>query len=349
MTHIDKISCAKPALATYPSLSDVERVVKSKKDYHSEKNISTFGENLAKVNRIGWNDPKVHEMLNYEGKSFQSSANQAEPQQSTQYVGWQIPPKIDIDTVDGVGRYNIVSNMENKNTPVKTELIHQTSKSKKTPQLPGCVWSQHFRRLSPWSNKNQIRKSNLRSTSKGFLESSRKKILRLVSPKKDNKEGVIKIRKTPYRNVAIQTSQEDFEQQPYVNLQSPPGSYHSPMQSSQQQSLSLTESQNATRNEIESDRTDFDFSRHVHSPPKKPYRSSQRKLNFPINCSLPCTEQDNMQSTSKDIKTYRSFSGELDQDVSLSNVSRLLSNIRATLEASDEHAIRTFRVRLFDF
>lgn len=252
-------------------------------------------------------------------------------------------------------------NIENKHTPVKTKLF-VPKKSKDASQTQKFIWSEQLRHLSPWSNKNisnkspnVIRKSNLRSSSKAFLKSSKKKILRLVSPKKENKERInFQIRKTPYRNIGIQTSRDDISHrahpcpgyEPRCTQQSPPGSYHSPVQSSHLQTPSSTQSHNSTPNGIDSTQTHFDFSRTVHSPPKKAPRSSQRKLNFPLNCSATSNadeDRDLISAQAQEKKTYRSYNAELDQDVSISKISYILSNIRAKLEASDEHALRTFR------
>lgn len=303
-------------------------------------------------------------MLNYDSnmksKEFRSTSTQAQPQQRSgrdivgfeDSIGWQIPPKIDLDTVDGVECHNLASNIENKNTPVKTKLF-----SAKKPKA--FLWSEQLRHISPWSQKqcsnnshDANRKSNLRSSSKSFLRSSKKKILRLVSPKKENKERTnFQIRKTPQRNVGIQTSRDDISHhhhgyEPISTPQSPPGSYHSPVQSSQLQSPSSTQSQNTTPNGIDSALSHFDFSRTVHSPPKKAPRSSQRKLNFPLNCSDVCSKESDGETLehNHEKKTYRSFSTELEQDVSISKISYILSNIREKLEASDKNAIRTFRV-----
>ncbi|XP_073812167.1 uncharacterized protein isoform X2 [Musca autumnalis] len=331
---------AKQVLATYPSLSDLEGTVQSKKCIHYDKNIRSINDNNVKIHRIGWNDPKIHDMLNYESnkneKLFRSTSTQAGPQQTTQNIGWDVPPKLNIDTVDGIGRHNMASNFEIKNTPTKGNVVHPKH-AKQTCHKQKRIWPQHIRNFSPWGKKTEIskeiHKNAIGSSSKKFLKSSKRKILRLVSPKKENKERQnIEIRKTPYRNVAVQTLNEDFHRQ------SPPGSYHSPLQS---QSLSCSASQNITTNENDSENPNFDFSRQVNSPPKKPTRSSQRKLFFPLDCSPACIAKN--VTTQNDKKTYKSFNEELDQDVSLSKMSYILSNIRAKLEASDDHAIRTFQ------
>ncbi|XP_037805989.1 uncharacterized protein LOC119600043 [Lucilia sericata] len=348
-------------LSTYPSLSDMKRVVESKKSTLCDKNIRPVEKNAEKVISIGWNEAKISDMLNYDAnmkKGFHSTATQAQPQQrpgsdvigNENTIGWQIPPRINLDTVDGIGRHNLASNLEDKNTPVKTKLIDSSKKNKDASRTQKFIWSEQLRQLSPWTNKQNMNdtndsKLNLRSSSKAFIKSSKKKFLRLVSPKKENRDrSSDKIRKTPYRNVGVQTSCDDVSRRQLnigstyehsSSIQSPPGSYHSPIQSSHIQSpSSTTQSQNTTPNGTDQPLSHFDFSRTVHSPPKKAPRSSQRKLNFPINA------KDEAFPNEK--KTYRSFNSELDNDVSISKISYILSNIRSKLEACDEHAVRTF-------
>lgn len=348
----------------------MKRVVESKKSPLYGKNIRPVSENEPKVMSMGWNEAKINDMLNYDAnskqKEFHSSATQAQPQQrpscdvvgNVNDIGWQVPPKINLDTVDGFVRHNLASNVDDKNTPVKTKMITPNKKTKDASRK--FVWSEQFRHLSPWSNKNNMNdtnesKSNMFSTSKGFIKISKKKFLRLVSPKKDNRDqSGIPITKTPYRTIGVQTSSANgSRRQNYIHSsfehssspQSPPGSYHSPIQSS-------TQSQNTTPNATEPTVTHFNFSRTVNSPPKKAPRSSQRKLNFPLNCNLlnnndTCDDPDvptRPNHPVNDKKTYRSFNSELDHDVSLSKISYILSNIRAKLEANDEQAVRTFLV-----
>lgn len=330
--------------------------------------------NVTKVMSIGWNETKIKDMLNYDAntkeRKFHSSFIKAQPQEipsmdvagNDKPIGWQLPPRILLDTVDGVMHDNLATNLEEKNTPVKTKLDSPSNKIKGGSRTQKFPWSEQLRHLSPWSNKqskNDINdsKRNLRSSSKAFIKSSKKKFLRLVSPKKENKErNSVKIHETPYRTVGIQTSCNDVSQclsdirnqyEPSSSSHSPPGSYHSPIQSSHIQYLSSTQSQNTTPNNKDPAMSRFDFSRTVHAPPKKAPRSSQRKLNFPINVSLACKEDAADNASSKaaiEKKTYRSFNSELDHDVSISKISCILSNIRAKLEANDDHAIRTFLV-----
>ncbi|XP_023298971.2 uncharacterized protein LOC111681432 [Lucilia cuprina] len=353
-------------LSTYPSLSDMKKMVESKKSTLCDKNIRPVEKTAAKVISIGWNESKINDMLNYDAnmkKGFHSTATQAQPQQrpgcdiigNENTIGWQIPPRINLDTVDGIDRHNLASNLENKNTPLKIKLIDSSEKNKDASRTQKFIWSEQLRQLSPWTNKQNMNdtndsKLNLRSSSKAFIKSSKKKFLRLVSPKKENRErSSDKIRKTPYRNVGVQTSCDDDSRRQLnigstyehsSSLQSPPGSYHSPVQSSHIQSpSSTTQSQNTTPNGADNPLSHFDFTRTVHSPPKKAPRSSQRKLNFPINCTLAAKDE----AFSNEKKTYRSFNSELDNDVSISKISYILSNIRSKLEACDEHAVRTFR------
>ena len=345
---------------THPSLNDIERFEESRKDTDFSKNNLPSIESEAKL--LGWNDSKIHHMLNYETttkyKKFRSAEEKAQPQQHAKRevksfqnpIGWQVPPKLSLDTVDGSERHNLASNLIDKNTPIKTKLTPK-QKSSTTPKF---LWSEQLRQLTPWSNKNKMNGSiesplNLRSTSRGFIKTSKKRILSLVSPKKENNNPInLKIRRTPLHNVAVQTSHVDLHtsSKEYKNdssPQSPPGSYHSPMQSSHINSS--TQSQNTTPKEKECISQHFDFSRVVNSPPKKALRSSHRKLDFARKENA--TENDGFDSIlelAKGKKTYRSFNRDLNQDVSISKLSYILSDIRTKLEESDEKAIRTFSV-----
>ncbi|XP_053966268.1 uncharacterized protein LOC128868324 [Anastrepha ludens] len=330
-------------LHSYPSLSDIERsALDSNKKYcNYEKNIRRIAEKPVKEISFGWREPKITDMLNCDTttkrRQFRSQAVQAEPQQA---IGWQMPPKVNLDTVDGVCS-NLAANISTKNTPIKSTPIS-------TPKKPGdsqkFIWSEQWRNLSPWCNKqsksgNRALKSNLKS-SRGFLRSSKKKILRLVTPKRDNLQ---RGRNYSSHSIGIQTSQDEL--QPYeasMTPQSPPGSYHSAVQTSTQ-----TTTPTCSQNTNDTATQNFDFSRTVHPPPKKaPRAHTQRKLNFPLggctdgNC-ISC-EHDTL-STPMKTKTYRSYHGDLDQDVTLSKLGYILGNIRAKLEASDEHAVRTFQ------
>ncbi|XP_059226407.1 uncharacterized protein LOC106091731 isoform X2 [Stomoxys calcitrans] len=342
----DRVYDAKQVFRTYPSLSDVERLVVSKKYSQDVKNISTLKEHQQKVIGKGWHNTKIRDMLNYDcnlnDKEFYTKKPQAEPQQTKHTVGWHVQPKVDLDTVDGIGCHNIDSNVRYKDTPVKPEIVEAINID--SPR----TWAENLRSVYTWSPKNpsvqKNRKSNFRLNSKEFLKTSKEKILRLVSPKKDNKNRLhVKIQKTPYRNVGIQTTSDDFRFE--INKQTPPGSYHSPQHASLNPSSSFIKPRVSTTNEVDSGHAKFDFSRHIHSPPKKPNRSSQRKLHFPLNCSALCTgkHENSVTTPPTEVKTYRSFNGELDQDVSLSKMNFILCDIRAKLESSDEHAARTFK------
>nr|XP_014094838.2 uncharacterized protein LOC106620750 [Bactrocera oleae] len=332
-----------PILPSCPSLSDLERSAmdSTKKYTNYEKNIKQIAEKPVKELSFGWKEPKITEMLNCDTtakkRQFRSQAVQAEPQQT---IGWQVPPKVDLDTVDGVCS-NLAANIATKDTPVKSPPISTPNRARESQKF---VWREQWRNLSPWCNKqskggDRTLKSNLKSSSRGLLNSSKKKILRLVTPKRDNLQ--------PRRNysshsVGIQTSADELQPyEPSVTPQSPPGSYHSAVQTSTQ-TTTPTCSQNTNDTEPQS----FDFSRTVRAPPKKAPRAvTQRKLNFPLGgCAEGnCTSCDGgTLSTSMKTKTYRSYHGDLDQDVTLSKLGYILGNIRAKLEASDEHAVRTF-------
>ncbi|XP_017488709.1 PREDICTED: uncharacterized protein LOC108376957 [Rhagoletis zephyria] len=331
-------------LPSCPSLSDLERsAVDSNKKYSNyEKNIRQIAEKPVKELSFGWKEPKITDMLNCntttKERQFRSQAVQAEPQQA---VGWQIPPKVNLDTVDGVCS-NLAANISTKSTPVKSTPM---STPKNTRESQKFIWSEQWRNISPWCNKqtksgDRALKSNLKSSSRTLLSSSKKKILRLVTPKRDN---IQRRRNYSSHSIGIQTSQDELQPyEPSMTPQSPPGSYHSAVQTSTQ-----TTTPSCSQNTNETEPRNFDFSRTVHPPPKKaPRAASQRKLNFPLRgCAesscLSC-EQGTL-STSMKTKTYRSYHGDLDQDVTMSKLGYILGNIRAKLEASDDHAVRTFQ------
>lgn len=345
-------------LRTYPSLNDVGEFEEAKKQRGcSSKNMEQVRQSEMKVLSKDWNNSNIHHMLNYElnakHKAFQSSENQAQPQQplNEEYelaknpIGWQIPPKISLDTVDGFERHNLASNFIKKNTPVKTKLIPKL----KSPKTQKFVWSEQLRQLSPWPKKN---KCSLNPNSESFIKTSKIKILSLVSPKKENKNSINQIKKTPFRNVAIQTSDLDLLQchssknqyKDNTSHQSPPGSYHSPIQSSQINCPSSIQSQNTSPSAEKGFGKYFDFTRVVHSP-RKALRSSHRKLEFVRKeNSFKNDEFDSIQELAEGKKTYRSFNTDLNQDVCISKLSCILSDIRTKLEESDEKAIRMFSV-----
>lgn len=334
-----------PILPSCPSLSDLERsaVDSTKKYTNYEKNIRQIAEKPVKELSFGWKEPKITEMLNCDinakKRQFKSQAVQAEPQQT---IGWQVSPKVDLDTVDGMVCSNLAVNIATKDTPVKSSPISGPKRTRKSQKF---VWSEQWRNLSPWCNKqskggDRTSKSNFKS-SRGLLNSSKKKILRLVTPKRDN---LLHRRNYSSHSIGVQTSQDELHPyEPSVTPQSPPGSYHSAVQTSTQ-TTTPTNSHNTNGTEPQS----FDFSRTVRAPPKKaPRATTQRKLNFPLGgCAEGnCTSCDGgTLSTSMKTKTYRSYHGDLDQDVTLSKLGYILGNIRAKLEASDEHAVRTFEV-----
>ncbi|XP_067632425.1 uncharacterized protein [Eurosta solidaginis] len=338
-----------PELPSCPLLSDLERSAldSTKKYTNYEKNIRRIAEKPTKELSFGWKEPKISEMLNCDittQRQFKSQAVQAEPQQLP-IVGWRVPHKVDLDTVDGVCS-NLASNIATKNTPVKSAPISTPKKSRDSQKF---IWSEQWRNLSPWCNKqskggDRTNKSNLKSSSRSLLRSSKKKILRLVTPKRDNLRND-NHRSYTAHSIGVQTSQDELQHQPSYEPsgtpQSPPGSYHSAVQTSTQTTTTPTCSQNTNGTEVEN----FDFSRTVHPPSKKTLRvDTQRKLNFPLGGCVGVTSYDHgTLSSAMKTKTYRSYHGDLDQDVTLSKLGYILGNIRAKLEASDEHAIRTFQ------
>uniref|UniRef100_A0A1A9WQI6 PH domain-containing protein n=1 Tax=Glossina brevipalpis TaxID=37001 RepID=A0A1A9WQI6_9MUSC len=314
----------------YPSLSDIEQ--ESKNYEEKDEHTSELEVRRTRDICIGWNEPKIKEMLNCDPnayrKEFRSTATQAEPQQPLNGL------KIDLDTVDGGVKRNLATNIESKGTPIKFHLLGSSHNPKKGSSSQKFIWSEQWRNLSPWLNKqnnnnkhNESARSNLSSGSKAFLKTSKQKILRLVSPKKENKERInMQIRKTPGRNVGVQTSPENSGR-PNSLSQSPPGSYHSPADSIR----NTTNSREPTAR--------FNFDRVVHSPKKKTCFGHQSTIASDSKDGKVCQSHINQLKG----RTYRSFNTDLDQDVTLSKMSYILSNIRAKLEASDQHAIRTFR------
>ncbi|XP_030370584.1 uncharacterized protein LOC115621155 isoform X2 [Scaptodrosophila lebanonensis] len=329
-------------LPTCPSLSDIERTVESKRGVHYAKNIhsasqlhrkNAVADKPMKEIMLGWTEPKINDMLNYDENAnnndkqqkFKTSAPEPAPQSA---VGWQVPHKISLDTVDGPMSENLAVNMEQKHTPIKYPRANKATNQK-------FVWGEQWRTLSPWNGKKRGQKSiSLRKKSKSFINNSKNRILRFVSPKKTNQQPV-KVN-TRLCTVGVQTSHLDLHT---LSSQSPPGSYHSPVQSCVQHTLTTNSSATtvATTPHLEklgnSHQPYFDFERTVKppTPPKKVQRAQRgRKLEFNADCSVPPT-------------TYRSYHKDLDQDVSINKMGYVLSSIRAKLEASDERAFRTFR------
>ncbi|XP_002040127.2 uncharacterized protein LOC6615756 [Drosophila sechellia] len=314
-------------LPTCPSLSDIERVVESKRGSNYARNIrqesSRKGPHTKEV-IIGWTEPKITDMLNYEGKTASDFRTPAEPQVA---IGWQLPkaqpqpvvPKVSLDTVDGSVFENLASNMVHKETPIKYSSRVSTAGGQASQKF---IWGEQWRNLSPWKGNKP---KNLGKKSKNFLNNSKKKILRFVSPKKSNQEDHTQLdqqRFTPQQcTIGVQTSTSQLD----LQSQSPPGSYHSPMQTTP--SATTT----STRQQLDTEQPYFDFERKVKAPtpPKKlPRANRARKLDFQA-AAAPTT--------------YRSYHKDLDQDVTITKMGYLLSSIRAKLEASDEQAVRTFQ------
>ncbi|XP_016998753.2 uncharacterized protein [Drosophila takahashii] len=309
-------------LPTCPSLSDIERVVESKRGSNYARNIRQESSRKSAPSKeiiIGWTEPKITDMLNYEGKSASVFKTPAEPQVA---IGWQAPrqqpqpvvPKVSLDTVDGSVCENLASNIKHKDTPIKYP--SHTTGGQASQKF---IWGEQWRNLSPWkANKPK----SLGKKSKNFLNNSKKKILRFVSPKKSNQEEPPREEPIKQCTVGVQTSTSQLD----LHSQSPPGSYHSPMQTTP--SATTT----STRQQLDSsEQPYFDFERKVNAPtpPKKlPRVNRARKLDFQTEAAPT---------------TYRSYQKDLDQDVTITKMGYLLSSIRAKLEASDERALRTFR------
>ncbi|KAL7736556.1 hypothetical protein ACLKA6_015200 [Drosophila palustris] len=323
-------------LATCPSLSDIERVVESKRGVHYAKNIhmasrkSAVSDKPTKEIMLGWTEPKINDMLNYDSAKqaqFKTHGPEAAPQVAT--IGWQVPvvPKISLDTVDGVSD-NLAVNMDQKHTPIKYPRLPNNKQSSQK-----FIWGEQLRNLSPWNGNKK--RTGFGNKSKKFLNNSKNKILRFVSPKKSNHQAEQQShneRQIPTPRlctVGVQTSTSQLHLD--LQSQSPPGSYHSPVQSTPS---ATTASTSQHQYKESSEQPYFDFERKVKppTPPKKVSRGQRpRKLNFhDANTPAP--------------STYRSYHKDLDKDVTISKMGYLLSSIRNKLEASDEHASRTFRV-----
>ncbi|XP_017073023.1 uncharacterized protein LOC108109137 [Drosophila eugracilis] len=313
-------------LPTCPSLSDIERVVESKKGSNYARNIRQESTRKSVPNKeiiLGWTEPKISDMLNYKEKTGEFRTT-AEPQVA---IGWQLPkaqpqpvvPKVSLDTVDGSMSENLVSNMVHKDTPIKYPSRINTSGGQASQKF---IWGEQWRNLSPWKgNKSKA----LGKKSKNFLNNSKKKILRFVSPKKSNQQENPRedqIRPAPKQcTIGVQTSTSQLD----LHSHSPPGSYHSPIQTTPSGTTT------STRQQLDPEQPYFDFERKVETPtpPKKlPRVNRARKLDFQTEAAPT---------------TYRSYHKDLDQDVTITKMGYLLSSIRAKLEASDERAMRTFR------
>ncbi|XP_002092660.2 uncharacterized protein LOC6531873 isoform X1 [Drosophila yakuba] len=315
-------------LPTCPSLSDIERVVESKRGSNYARNIRQESSRKGAATKeviLGWTEPKITDMLNYEGKTVSEFRTPAEPQVG---IGWQVPkaqpqpvvPKVSLDTVDGSVCENLASNMVHKETPIKYPNRVNAAGGQASQKF---IWGEQWRNLSPWKGNKP---KNLGKKSKNFLNNSKKKILRFVSPKKSNQEEhpqVDQIRFTPQQcTIGVQTSTSQLD----LHSQSPPGSYHSPMQTTPSGTTT------STRQQLDTEQPYFDFERKVKAPtpPKKlPRANRARKLDFQSAPAAPTT--------------YRSYHKDLDQDATISKMGYLLSSIRAKLEASDEQAVRTFQ------
>ncbi|XP_041448748.1 nucleolar protein dao-5 isoform X2 [Drosophila obscura] len=334
MAEVEKQPRRSRQLPTCPSLSDIERVVESKRGSNYARNIqqvskakNAVADKPMKEILLGWSEPKINDMLNYENKrrsNFKTQAPLAEPQVA---IGWQVPqpvvPKISLDTVDGSMCENLASNIDRKHTPIK---YPRGTKSAGGQASQKFIWGEQWRNFSPL--KATTKQPTLKTKSKNFLNNSKNKILRFVSPKKTNEDENPARRPTPTPKlctVGVQTSASQLD----LQSQSPPGSYHSPMQSTPSATTTSTRQQ---RDKESSDQPYFDFERKIEAPtpPKKlPRANRARKLDFHTEAEAPTT--------------YRSFHKDLDQDVTITKMGYLLSNIRAKLEASDERAMRTFR------
>lgn len=347
---MDKPLRAEMRMATCPSLSDIERVVESKRGVHYAKNIQMASRKNAVSDKpmkeimIGWSEPKINDMLNYDaGKlsRIKTQAPEPAPQVASGGIGWQMPvgTKISLDTVDGVSE-NLAANMGQKQTPIKYPRVSQNSSSQK------FIWGEQWRQLSPWSGNKK--RSGLGNKSKKFLNNSKKKILRFVSPKKSNQQQREREREQPTPRlctVGVQTSSTSQLQLDLLQSQSPPGSYHSPVQTTPSGTTTTSTRQHQHYKESSEQEPYFDFERKVKppTPPKKlPRAQRPRKLNFQSESTINTSTTTATAAPT----TYRSFHKDIDQDVTHTKMSYLLSSIRAKLEASDDRATRTFRVSL---
>ncbi|KAL5274022.1 hypothetical protein ACFFRR_000652 [Megaselia abdita] len=147
-------------------------------------------------------------------------------------------------------------------------------------------------------------KQKAKKNTKNFLNISGKKLKKLVCTKQQKKFD------TPptTRTIGSQTdSSKDM-----FSVQSPPGSYSS-------NSPKVVQSQEK-----------FNFHRTV-KPPPKPTKCFSRQLNF------------QQQTQTEPQKSYKSYNIDLDQDLTIHRMNGILGSIKSKLEASDEHAIKTFR------
>lgn len=304
---VKKTSYKKP-VPSCPSLSDIERL-------ESEKSVESCG--IIHESPFTYESPKIKDMLNLDTKTknFQTNNSECGPQ-----VGWRIPPKLDIDTVDGA-YHNLVANMESKVTPVKSEMPNNKTESQKfilAEQL------KNFVSHSPWSSKKQKNQQNIKK-SHSFLNTSKTKLLRFVTKKSPPSKQ--------HRSIGVQTSVDVMSTEPQgeekrFSLQSPPGSYFS----------------NTPAKTSKSSQTEFDFSRTVQSPPREE-KIPQRKQLFPATHNNIPKEKPPRKINSKknQNQTYKSYTSDLDKDLNISKMGQVLSNIRNRLEASDDHAVETFR------
>lgn len=262
-----------------------------------------------------------------------------------------------LDMVDGAVKHNLAVNMANKHTPVKgRSFVPQINEQvkKKLVASPNVnqkfILSEQWRNFSNWANKsnanvNTSRISNFRVNSKSFLKSSKKKLLHIISSKKEDKERANNSlqERVHTRSVGIQTSLTSAITS-YDNMEStntimanrkPSGSYHTPMDP-----LDLKQVHSSSA---------FHFDRTIEEQDNE----STHQCNCPLSCAMISRKSNFLnrnlleQGTKPkqlSSRTYRSFSTDIDQDVTISKLGYILSNIRSKLEASDEQAERTFQV-----
>lgn len=197
---------------------------------------SSYGESTTAPN-IGWVRPEIVDMIHYEArgntKDFHTVKSQPEPQKQQQklqqqqqqqekHMGWTIPPKRDIDTVDNVklncnsndnntatttatnaniGNIedefnNFASSMESKSTPVKTQILSQSTFSN-TNNNRSFMKGKILNRLST----NSPLRLSKRSLGGGEQN--------VNIPCAQNKEKVIKT--TTFRKKATQNTRNFFE------------------------------------------------------------------------------------------------------------------------------------------
>ncbi|XP_055379506.1 uncharacterized protein LOC129610805 isoform X2 [Condylostylus longicornis] len=234
-------------------------------------------------------------------------------------IGWALPPKQDIDTVDGSIKpqregdnfHNFAENMESKSTPVKSAEfvnINHSEINKQANETP--------KKLDISSNSTIKAKERTCD----FLKNSANKFVNLVH--KINS-------KDKFRNKLFQKDA-----------------------SCQTSNISLHD--NSSKNDTNDNKTKpnlfnhtnkntylggFDFNRKITSP------KSHRRLSFSpkkIMKNFSQKSSNNILENRKDLEFYKSYQKDYNEDFSLNLMNDILLNIKAKLEASDRHATKVF-------